>query len=79
MKRKADDVAIVVENRFDPEAPPSRRNGLGLENVRQRLAACYADRARMSVTREGEDFRVNLLLPAEGPVKGPEEKRNGAA
>lgn len=79
VKRKADDVAIVVENRFDPEAPPSRRNGLGLENVRQRLAACYADRARMSVTREGEDFRVNLLLPAEGPVKGPEEKRNGAA
>jgi two-component system, LytTR family, sensor histidine kinase AlgZ len=79
VQRAGDDVSILVENRFDPEVPPSRRNGLGLENVRQRLTACYDERARMDVTRGRENFRVNLVLPAEGPVKKPEEKGNGAA
>src|SRR5450432_1729255 len=32
---------IVVENTFDPESTPTRRNGLGLENVRRRVESRY--------------------------------------
>jgi len=68
--RQQDDVEIVIENKFDSDSPPSRRNGVGLENVRRRLAACYGARAHMSVASEGDCFRVRLLLPCENNVKG---------
>ena len=68
--RRQDDVEIVIENKFDSDSPPSRRNGVGLENVRRRLAACYGARAHMSVASEGDRFRVSLLLPCEDNVKG---------
>jgi len=68
--RRQDDVEIVIENKFDSDSPPSRRNGVGLENVRRRLAACYGARAHMSVVSEGDRFRVSLLLPSEDNVKG---------
>jgi len=57
--------AVTVENRFDPETPSARRNGVGLENVRRRLAATYANRARMDVSKTGDCFRVSLFFPAE--------------
>jgi signal transduction histidine kinase len=34
-------LAIVVENSWDPEAPPRRSGGRGLKNVQQRLEARY--------------------------------------
>lgn len=59
---------ITVENSFDPEAPPSRGRGMGLANVRQRLAARYGERASVNVTTDNHLFRVQLLLPAEAPA-----------
>ncbi|MBZ5694990.1 MAG: histidine kinase [Acidobacteriia bacterium] len=59
------DISIVVENLFDPEAPPRRRNGVGLANVRQRLEARYAGRASFGTNIEGQCFRVAIRLPAE--------------
>ncbi|HXQ25380.1 MAG TPA: histidine kinase [Candidatus Acidoferrales bacterium] len=59
------DLSIVVENLFDPEAPPRRRNGVGLANVRQRLEARYGDRASFGTNIEGQCFRVAIRLPAE--------------
>jgi len=58
-------LSIVVENSFDPEALSTRRHGRGLENVRQRLEACYGNDAGLMVTTEGECFRVSLTLPLE--------------
>jgi len=59
-------LSIVVENTFDPDAPPRRqRNGMGLLNVRQRLEARYADRASFNVRTEGDRFSVSLTFPAE--------------
>jgi len=55
---------IAVENPRDPGAPPRRGQGLGLENVRQRLAALDSKTARVDVFRETESFRVRLTLPA---------------
>jgi two-component system, LytTR family, sensor histidine kinase AlgZ len=69
-RRQQDDVEIVIENKFDAESPPSRRNGVGLENVRRRLAVCYGGRAQMNVAKEGDCFRVSLLLPCENNAKG---------
>ena len=60
---------IIVENSFDPEAPPRRTRGMGLENVRQRLDARYGREANVSVSAEGERFRVSLAFPAEGEEK----------
>ena len=59
-------LSIIVENSFDPEAPPRRqKNGMGLLNVRQRLEARYGDRASFNVRTEGDRFSVSLTLPAE--------------
>jgi two-component system, LytTR family, sensor histidine kinase AlgZ len=56
---------IVVENQWDSEAPKKRRTGLGLENVRRRLATAFGGRASMDVASDGDTFRVMLSLPAE--------------
>jgi LytS/YehU family sensor histidine kinase len=64
-KRENDDLAILVENAFDAESPSPRRNGLGLANVRKRLAARYGDRARIEIRAEGGRYRVGLRLPVE--------------
>jgi two-component system sensor histidine kinase AlgZ len=61
----ADHLRIEVENNFDPEMPRRRGHGVGLANVRQRLATRYGDRARFEVRAEGERFRVSIVLPAE--------------
>ena len=62
-RRSAEGLRFVIENSFDPEAPSTRRNGIGLANVRDRLAARYGNAARMEVEVEGEQYRVTLSLP----------------
>lgn len=61
----AGNLAIQVENNFDPEMPPRRRNGTGLRNVRQRLETRYGDRATFASWAEGDRFRVAMEFPAE--------------
>src|SRR5882672_476103 len=62
-------LAIVVENSWDPDAPPRRSGGLGLKNVQQRLEARYGKEANVRVNTEGELFQVSLSLPAESDEK----------
>ena len=63
---------VSVENPRDPQAPPRRGHGLGLDNVRRRLEALDPERTRVEVVREEEFFRVALTLPAveAGPLAG---------
>jgi len=70
-RRQGGLLEIDIENPRDPEAPPRRGVGLGLENVRQRLAALDPRRARLDVFEEPERFRVLVRLPAleEGPER----------
>ncbi|MDP3000080.1 MAG: histidine kinase [Bryobacterales bacterium] len=56
---------LVVENNFDPEAPPRRSGGLGLKNVRERLRARHGAQARLDAAPRGGVFRAALELPAE--------------
>ena len=55
---------IVVENPIDPDAPARRGEGVGLDNVRRRLAAFGAREAHLRSERQGDRFRVTLILPA---------------
>lgn len=56
-------LAIELENGVDP-APRRRDGGLGLANVRARLAAQYGSDASLRIDRDSERFSVILDLPA---------------
>lgn len=58
-------VSLAVENSFDPESAPMRTTGVGLKNVRERLAARFGNDAHMRVTAENGTFRVELTFPAQ--------------
>jgi two-component system sensor histidine kinase AlgZ len=58
-------LSIAVENSFDPDSPPRRRGGVGLVNVRQRLATRHGNRATFDVKTEGDRYRVSITMPAE--------------
>jgi two-component system, LytTR family, sensor histidine kinase AlgZ len=64
-ERRDGELSIVVENLFDPEAPPRRKSGVGLANVRQRLETRYGDRAKFATSIDGSCFRVAIRLPVE--------------
>jgi len=63
-QRKEGALVIGVENPRDPEAPPRRGQGLGLQNVRQRLQALDPQHSRVDVFSGPEHFRVRVTLPA---------------
>jgi hypothetical protein len=65
VQRQHGRLAILVENSWDPEAPPRRSGGLGLKNVQQRLEARYGKDASLRVNTEGELFQVSLSLPVD--------------
>jgi two-component system sensor histidine kinase AlgZ len=58
-------LSLRIENSFDAESTPNRRDGMGLANVRQRLEARYPKAATMQVTSADGIFQVVLSLPAE--------------
>jgi len=64
-QEEANEVSILVENSFDPEAPAPLKTGLGLDNIRQRLDTRYGPAASISVRTEGNRFQVSLRLPAQ--------------
>ncbi len=63
-REKAEDLWIRIENNFDPDSPRRRGAGMGLKNVRQRLAASYGTRASVDVRAEADHFTVTMELPA---------------
>jgi two-component system sensor histidine kinase AlgZ len=56
---------LRVENEFDADAPPARKNGLGLRNVSNRLKARYANKARLDTSVEENRFVVALTMPCD--------------
>jgi hypothetical protein len=54
---------VSVANDFDPDSPTPRRNGLGLRNVRSRLATRFGDSARLTAHVENNQFRAEMVVP----------------
>jgi signal transduction histidine kinase len=59
---------VKVQNEFDPDAPPARKHGLGLQNVRNRLRALYENQARIDTEVGDNRFVVEVDLPCVGHV-----------
>ena len=56
---------IRVSNPVDADQALARGNGVGLENVRQRLAGAYGHEAGVHWARRGASFEVTLSMPAQ--------------
>ena len=61
--RRGETLVITVENPRDPDSPDRKGAGIGLRNVRRRLAALYGEEADMTVRSETDTFRVELRIP----------------
>jgi len=57
------DAILVVKNNFDKEFALPRSEGVGLENVRNRLRLIYGNGNLLSVKVEGEMFVASIRLP----------------
>jgi hypothetical protein len=57
------------ENMLDPDPGKARRQGIGLHNIRQRLANRYGDRARLEVGPTKGGYRAIIRLPLETNTK----------
>jgi LytS/YehU family sensor histidine kinase len=56
---------ITVSNAMDESAPERRGNGIGLRNVRERLACAYGHEASVHWQKEDGRFIVEMSMPAE--------------
>lgn len=63
-ERRGGRLLLEVENPCDPDRPILGDGGIGLGNVRLRLAAAFGEEASLQVCSEVGSFRVELLLPA---------------
>jgi len=64
-QRSGSQLKVRVENDVDPDALTPHGRGIGLANVRQRLGAAYGAEASVHWVRDGNVFRVELVLPAQ--------------
>ncbi|HEY3176699.1 MAG TPA: histidine kinase [Candidatus Polarisedimenticolia bacterium] len=65
-RRRDGRLQIVIENPVDPDRAGGGHEGVGLDNVRRRLAAIYGAEGRLAARREGGIFRVEVALPVSG-------------
>ena len=54
---------LSVENDGAVPADPVTRNGIGLQNIRDRLAARYGDQARLNTKRTATGYRAEIVIP----------------
>jgi two-component system sensor histidine kinase AlgZ len=62
--KRGDRLSITVDNPRDPDALPRTRGGVGLENVRKRLAIMFGHAARVEATASPTGFSVAIDLPS---------------
>jgi LytS/YehU family sensor histidine kinase len=64
-RRTGHRLRILIENPFDPDAPARRGAGVGLSNVRSRLAARYGSDALFAARKLADRYLVVLSMPAQ--------------
>lgn len=62
--RRGGELHVVITNPRDADSPGRRGTGIGLENVRRRLAALHGSEAELRALPSDDGFRVELRLPA---------------
>jgi sensor histidine kinase YesM len=62
-ERRGAELRIAITNPRDPEAAHRAGTGIGLQNVRRRLAALHGNDAELRVVPGDASFRVELRLP----------------
>lgn len=60
-------ILFTITNSIPPDARPSRRPGIGLDNARHRLDLIYGSKARLDITSTPDIYNVELSLPAHEP------------
>jgi LytS/YehU family sensor histidine kinase len=65
-RRQADAIRIVIENPFEAKTGTRNGIGLGIKNVRMRLANLFNGDARLNVNENIGQFRIELQLPCDG-------------
>ena len=63
-KRRGDRISIVVENPADAGSEKPAGAGMGLANVKRRVAACWGDAGHVGTGLSNGRFRVEIELPA---------------
>lgn len=54
----------------EPAAPATASSGVGLANVRRRIAAVYGPAATLSAEREGDQYVATITIPMAGNPQG---------
>lgn len=67
-KKEAEVTVLVLTNNYDREAAPSKGEGIGLKNVRERLRLVYNSNNLIQVKDEGGKFEVTIFLPCKPEV-----------
>jgi two-component system, LytTR family, sensor histidine kinase AlgZ len=64
-ERRATSIAIAVDNPCDPDRPAGRGTGVGLRNVRGRLATLFGGDAVLSTVEADGRFVARIEMPLE--------------
>ncbi|SMG10690.1 Histidine kinase [Marivirga sericea] len=62
MTRNFSKLSVEFSNTFDKQSAPRKEGGIGLPNVKRRLALLFPDKYQLEINRTDELFRVNLEL-----------------
>ncbi len=68
VKNFSDYLKISITNNFDKEAKTRKGEGVGLENVRQRLALLYKRDDLLNIKKENDIFEVKIFIPGNDEI-----------
>ncbi len=64
-KKEGDHVVLILTNNYDPDAAPTKGEGIGLKNIQERLRLVYNSNNLLRI-KDGEGkFMVTIYLPCE--------------
>jgi two-component system LytT family sensor kinase len=61
--RKNDFLEVKIKNDFDPKSKTKKGAGIGLKNIKERLALIYSNQSSLNVLAEKSKFEVILKIP----------------